>query len=306
MDKQYRISMRVNLRSRKPIPVRTGSQTPASGFSRNRLRLVLRCAVLVVCLFAFSAFYNPFGFSQDKKQKPKPTETKQKKETKPQAKPKTKTKQKTKPEPKQKKKKPKPLPVEKLITNDALEKLWHFHSAEKKALVANTWKMVPENGNGSLMLKCLGKPNGYLRTKKQYENYVLEMEFRYPGTNKNCNSGILLHCTQQDKIWPGSIQIQLHYPKFGNIFPIQPAKNQNVVNKIFPKPPLNQWIKLKIESENGKITLSINNTVHGIVNGCNPKRGFIALQSEGSEIHFKNITIKELPATKPVKKKKKQ
>ena len=65
-------------------------------------------------------------------------------------------------------------------------------------------------------------------------------------------------------------------------------------------------IKLKIESQDGIVTLHIDGKKHGPINGCNPAKGFIALQSEGSEIHFKNITMKELPATKPVKKKKKQ
>lgn len=264
----------------------------------------MRCAIFVVCSFAFSALFSPLGFSQDKKQKPKPKppETKQKKETKQKTKPET--KQKKKPEPKQKTK-PKTLPVEKLITNDALAKLWHEYPP-KGGVPKSTWQVVPQNGNGTLMLKCLGNPDGYLRTKKQYENYVLEMEFRYPGTNKKCNSGILLHCNGPDKNWPGSIQIQLHYPKLGHIFEMAPAETDNTVNRNFSNPPLNKWIKLKIESKDGTITLHIDGKKHGTINGCKPQKGFIALQSEGSEIHFKNIAIKELPATKPVKKKKKQ
>jgi len=296
MDKQYRISMRMIRRSRSPFPFGTVPQSPASVFSRSKPRFILRCAALAICLFAFSTLLNPLGYSQDKKQKPKtkPTVTKQKKETK----------QKKKSETKQKAK-PKTTSIEKLVTKDALGKLWHFHS-KGNAPMANTWQVVPQNGGEAFMLKCTGTPHGYLRTKKQYENYVLEMEFRYPGTNKDCNSGILLHCNLPDKIWPGSIQIQLHYPKLGHIFEIAPAKTDNKVTNNFPNPPLNKWIKLKIESKDGAITLHIDGKKHGAISGCEPAKGFIALQSEGYEIHFRNITIKELPATKPAKKKLKQ
>jgi len=34
----------------------------------------------------------------------------------------------------------------------------------------------------------------------------------------------------------------------------------------------------------------------GEVNGCDPSTGAIALQSEGSEIHFRNLVVEILPA----------
>jgi hypothetical protein len=35
------------------------------------------------------------------------------------------------------------------------------------------------------------------------------------------------------------------------------------------------------------------------VSKCSPRKGYLALESEGAECHFKNIRIKELPSTNP-------
>jgi hypothetical protein len=35
------------------------------------------------------------------------------------------------------------------------------------------------------------------------------------------------------------------------------------------------------------------------VSKCTPRKGYLALESEGAECHFKNIKIKELPSTNP-------
>src|SRR5262249_30417194 len=45
----------------------------------------------------------------------------------------------------------------------------------------------------------------------------------------------------------------------------------------------------------GAIKLHVNGKEVSGVHDCTPSKGYIALQSEGSECHFKNIRIKELP-----------
>ena len=54
------------------------------------------------------------------------------------------------------------------------------------------------------MLQCVGKPAGYVITEKEYGDYVLEVEWRWPG--KPGNSGVLCHVTGEDKIWPKSFE----------------------------------------------------------------------------------------------------
>ena len=50
------------------------------------------------------------------------------------------------------------------------------------------------------VINCKGKPNGYLRTAKEYLNYKLHVEWRW--VSEPTNSGILLHTKGVDKIWP--------------------------------------------------------------------------------------------------------
>ena len=59
------------------------------------------------------------------------------------------------------------------------------------------------------MIETVGVPNGYLRTLKEYSNYHLHLEWRYP--ENPVNSGVFLHTSGPDlkkmaaKIAPKSI-----------------------------------------------------------------------------------------------------
>src|SRR5581483_7291919 len=56
-----------------------------------------------------------------------------------------------------------------------------------------------------------------------------------------------------------------------------------------------EWNHYRIEANNGSIKLAVNGKVVSGVSECNPRKGYLALESEGAECHFKNIKIKELP-----------
>src|SRR5262249_39107273 len=49
----------------------------------------------------------------------------------------------------------------------------------------------------------------------------------------------------------------------------------------------------------GVIKLAVNGKVVSGVSKCSPRKGYLALESEGSECHFRNLKIKELPSTNP-------
>ena len=60
-----------------------------------------------------------------------------------------------------------------------------------------------------------------------------------------------------------------------------------------------QWNHYKVTCNNGVITLAINGTE---VSGCKdttPRKGFICLESEGTEIWFKNLMLTELASATP-------
>jgi hypothetical protein len=60
-----------------------------------------------------------------------------------------------------------------------------------------------------------GEVYGYLATEKDYENYHLTVEFKWgdrtyePRKDKARDSGVLLHATGPDKVWPQCIECQM-------------------------------------------------------------------------------------------------
>jgi 3-keto-disaccharide hydrolase len=173
---------------------------------------------------------------------------------------------------------------------------WTFYSAMKDVVIADTWTVVKEGEgeNAEEILKCLGTPNGYLRSNKIYKNFELSLEWRFP-TDPNGNSGILVHTETENKIWPNSIQVQLHGPTTGSIFPLGEAMSANNLQIRDQKLAPNQWHRCTVKSLDGRISVSINGMHLGEITGCSSEGGSISLQSEGSEVHFRRITIKELP-----------
>jgi hypothetical protein len=173
---------------------------------------------------------------------------------------------------------------------------WTFYSAMKDVSVTDTWKVIKEGDGENVeeILKCLGTPNGYLRSNKIYKNFELNLEWRFP-TDPNGNSGILVHTASENKIWPNSIQVQLHGPTTGSIFPLGEAMSANNLQIRDQKLASNQWHRCTIRSLDGRISVSINGALLGEITGCTMEGGSISLQSEGSEVHFRRILIKELP-----------
>ena len=58
------------------------------------------------------------------------------------------------------------------------------------------------------MIETVGVPAGYLRTEKEFKNYKLHLEWRYP--EEPLNSGVLLHVTGPDLIWVSHYQAQFN------------------------------------------------------------------------------------------------
>src|SRR5207248_177951 len=63
------------------------------------------------------------------------------------------------------------------------------------------------------MIVCTGNPFGYLLTEKEYDNYVLKVQWKWtegggPAKGKR-NSGVFVHVTGPNKIWPKAVEAQL-------------------------------------------------------------------------------------------------
>src|SRR4029453_13189220 len=60
-----------------------------------------------------------------------------------------------------------------------------------------------------------------------------------------------------------------------------------------------EWNHYLVVAKDGVIKLAVNGKEVSGVSECKPRKGYLALESEGSECHFRNLKIKELPSTNP-------
>lgn len=174
----------------------------------------------------------------------------------------------------------------------------------KKADPKETWSVADG------VVRCTGKPNGCMVTAKSYGDYVLKVKWRFPADGKGGNSGVLLH-VQDEKYWPTSVEAQLFSGRAGDIWLIYPPDVKLDVDKArqdpkqerhyfrletkeSPEKPLGEWNEYEITCKGGDITLVVNGVKVNEGRNGNLKSGRIALQSEGAEVHFKDIVIRSL------------
>ena len=164
---------------------------------------------------------------------------------------------------------------------------------------------------------CTGIPTGVLRTKKQYENYILELEWRH--MKKRGNAGLFIHSdalTAPGQPFTRSIEVQIldgrnteNYTSHGDVFAIHGAS----MKPDKPHPgggmrslpserrckPAGEWNHYRIESRDGTVALAVNGKVVTRGSLLKPRKGYICLEAEGSEVHFRNIRIRELAGSNP-------
>lgn len=176
------------------------------------------------------------------------------------------------------------------------------------------WTAYPANTLGIWSIKngvihCEGKPNGYIRTEQEYSNYHLHLEWRWVETPTN--SGVLLHTTGPDTVWPNSIEAQLMNGNAGDIYLIGEglsvfkldmtiATDKDATVKRVPKQmdtsenTAGEWNTYDIFCKNDSIRLFVNGFLQNEVTKASKTGGSICLQSEGSPIEFKNIYLEPL------------
>ena len=167
------------------------------------------------------------------------------------------------------------------------------------------------------MIICSGVPTGVMRTEKQYENYILELEWRH--MKKGGNAGLFIHSGDlpvTGKPFTRAIEVQIldgrnseSYTSHGDVFGIQGATM--TPDKLHPNGWMRslpnerrcnsagQWNHYRLESRSGTVTLAVNGKVVTRAFHANPRKGYICLESEGGLVHFRNIRICELPGSNP-------
>ena len=154
------------------------------------------------------------------------------------------------------------------------------------------------------VISVTGMPYGYMRTVKKYADYEAHAEFRWTD-GKGSNSGFFLRAQEGDKMWPADIEVQLKVGSIGDLMgsvknPVEaPGGPRRVLRLDEPdlESPVGEWNSVDVKCEGSHITVTLNGKV---VNEAETDltEGFIALQSEGGPLEFRNVWVKEIkPAT---------
>ena len=171
---------------------------------------------------------------------------------------------------------------------------------------------------------CTGKPVGGLRTVKQYENFIVELEWRH--LQRSGNSGFFAWGSAINA--PGvpflrGIEVQMldhgyaedfekkngkksdWFTTHGDVFAIHGATMDYVGKtngkRSFPtedrSKPSPEWNHYRIVANNGALRLHVNGKEISGGDNANYRKGYLALESEGAPVEFRNLRIKELPST---------
>ena len=179
----------------------------------------------------------------------------------------------------------------------------------------NTWTV--RDG----LLVCSGRPIGVMRTEKQYENFILHIEWRHmePGGN----SGVFAWSdgsVPEGRRLPRGLEVQmlelewvnLHKQKDGTLPPVayvhgelfgaggmtatpdnpRGSRSKSLENRCKGK---GQWNEYDVVCVDGVVKLAVNGKFVNGLSHASIKKGYLCLESEGAEIHFRNIRILELP-----------
>ena len=169
------------------------------------------------------------------------------------------------------------------------------------------------------MLVSLGEPNGHLITDAVYQNYRLEVQYRFAAKPGNC--GVLVHASTPRALYsmfPKSIEVQMFHRNAGDFWCIvedisvpdmeqrrgpreewgvTEGKKRRILNLTDDsEKPAGQWNTMVIECLGSSIMVWVNNDLvnHGF--DCTAQKGQIAVQAEGSEVELRKIQL--TPITK--------
>jgi hypothetical protein len=155
------------------------------------------------------------------------------------------------------------------------------------------------------VIETVGIPNGYLRTEKSYSNYHLHVEWRYP--DEPVNSGVFVHTSGPDLLWPAHYQGQLKHENAGDFIVHGVGEKATLRDTVYtssqelkpvvPKEhptnenPAGEWNSYDITCKGNTVELRVNGLLQNVATECTLTSGNIGLQAEGSTIQFRNLWI---------------
>ena len=178
----------------------------------------------------------------------------------------------------------------------------------------DTWKRSKD------LLICSGEPIGVMRSEKQYENFILQIEWRHMEAGGN--SGVFVWSDakpDEHSRLPGGVEVQMleldwvnqnirdgekppiayvHGELFGvggvQTVPDNPRgeRSKSIENRCKGK---GEWNYYTVICVDGTIKLSVNGKFVNGISKSTVRKGYLCLESEGAEIQFRNLKIIELP-----------
>ena len=165
------------------------------------------------------------------------------------------------------------------------------------------------------LLVCSGKPLGVMRSEKQYENFVLHVEWMH--MERGGNSGVFLwsDARPRESRLPDGVEVQMleldwvklnerdgkvppiayvHGELFGvggvSVSPDNPRgeRSMSVENRCKGR---GEWNTYDVVAVDGVVKLSVNGKFVNGISRSTRRKGYLCLESEGAEIRFRNIRI---------------
>ena len=171
------------------------------------------------------------------------------------------------------------------------------------------------------LLVCTGHPIGVMRTDRQYENFIMHIEWRHMEAGGNSGTFLWADGTvPEGKRLPRGVEVQMLELEWPNLNRDKDGKPRDIAYvsgevwgvgglKTTPDNPRGErsksvelrckgkgeWNTYDLVAVDGTIKLAINGKFVNGISKATVKKGYICLESEGAEIHFRNIRIMELP-----------
>ncbi|PSL48378.1 uncharacterized protein DUF1080 [Chitinophaga niastensis] len=165
----------------------------------------------------------------------------------------------------------------------------------------------------------LASPQGHIITDASYQNYRLNVEYRFPAKPGNC--GVLVFASTPRvlyQMFPKSIEVQMQHKDAGDFWCIGEditvpdmekrrgpksewgavdGKKRRIKNLTDgSEKPLGEWNTLIIECVGNAIKVWVNGDLVNYGTNCTASKGNIAIQAEGSEVEFRKVDFTPITA----------
>ena len=179
--------------------------------------------------------------------------------------------------------------------------------------LSETWKKSGDE------LICFGQPIGVIRSANKYRNFMMHIEWKHMEAGGNSGTFVWSDAEPGSNRLPNGVEVQMlelewvklnrrygkeppiayvHGELFGvggvTVVPDNPRgeRSKSVENRCKGK---GEWNVYDVVCVDGTIKLSVNGKFVNGISKSSKTEGYICLESEGAEIHFRNLKIVELP-----------